>query len=63
MKSLGEEAVAIAQGLALRSDDILFPSYRQPGLQFVRGRDLVDMICHCITNSKDNVKGRQMPVH
>ena len=63
MKSLGEEAVAIAQGMALRSDDILFPSYRQPGLQFVRGRNLVDMICHCITNSKDNVKGRQMPVH
>ena len=63
MKSLGEEAVAIAQGMALRSDDILFPSYRQPGLQFVRGRDIVDMICHCITNVKDNVKGRQMPVH
>ena len=63
MKSLGEEAVAIAQGMALRPDDILFPSYRQPGLQFVRGRNLVDMICHCITNSKDNVKGRQMPVH
>jgi len=63
MKSLGEEAVAIAQGMALRPDDILFPSYRQPGLQFVRGRDIVDMICHCITNAKDNVKGRQMPVH
>ncbi len=63
MKSLGEEAVAISQGMALRPDDILFPSYRQPGLQFVRGRDLVDMICHCITNVKDNVKGRQMPVH
>ena len=63
MKSFGEEAVAIAQGMALRPDDILFPSYRQPGLQFVRGRNLVDMICHCITNSKDNVKGRQMPVH
>ena len=31
MKSLGEEAVAIAQGMALRPDDILFPSYRQPG--------------------------------
>ena len=63
MKSLGEEAVAIAQGMALRPDDILFPSYRQSGLQFVRGRDIVDMICHCITNVKDNVKGRQMPVH
>ena len=63
MKSLGEEAVAIAQGMALRDEDILFPSYRQPGLQLVRGRDLVDMMCHCISNQRDNVKGRQMPVH
>jgi len=63
MKSLGEEAVAIAQGMALRDDDILFPSYRQPGLQLVRGRDLVDMMCHCISNQRDNAKGRQMPVH
>ena len=63
MKSLGEEAVAIAQGMALRHEDILFPSYRQPGLQMVRGRDLVDMMCHCISNQRDNVKGRQMPVH
>ena len=63
MKSLGEEAVAIAQGMALRNDDILFPSYRQPGLQLVRGRDLVDMMCHCISNRRDNTKGRQMPVH
>jgi len=63
MKSLGEEAVAIAQGMALRDEDLLFPSYRQPGLQLVRGRDLVDMMCHCISNQRDNAKGRQMPVH
>ena len=63
MKSLGEEAVAIAQGMALRPDDILFPSYRQPGAQFVRGRDMVSMICHCIGNTEDNIRGRQMPVH
>ncbi|MCH2417906.1 MAG: thiamine pyrophosphate-dependent enzyme, partial [Candidatus Poseidoniia archaeon] len=62
MKSLGEEAVAIAQGMALRDDDILFPSYRQPGLQLVRGRDLVDMMCHCISNQRDNATRRQMPV-
>ena len=24
---------------------------------------MVSMICHCIGNIKDNVKGRQMPVH
>ena len=63
MRSLGEEAVAIAQTMALQNQDWIFPTYRQPGAQFVRGRDMVSMICHCIGNVEDNVKGRQMPVH
>ena len=63
MRSYGEEAVAIAQTMALENQDWLFPTYRQPGAQFVRGRDMVSMICHCIGNEEDNVKGRQMPVH
>ena len=63
MRSLGEEAVAIAQTMALEKQDWVFPSYRQPGAQFVRGRDMVSMICHCIGNELDNIKGRQMPVH
>ena len=62
MKSTGEEAIAIAQGMALDKDDMLFPSYRQQGLLFVRKRPIVDMMCHCISNSRDNIKGRQMPV-
>ena len=63
MRSLGEEAVAIAQTMALDDTDWIFPSYRQPGAQFVRGRDMVSMICHCIGNTEDNIRGRQMPVH
>ncbi len=63
MRSYGEEAVAIAQTMALQPQDWIFPSYRQPGAQFVRGRDLVSMMNHCIGNEMDNVKGRQMPVH
>ena len=63
MRSLGEEAVAIAQTMALDEKDWVFPSYRQPGAQFVRGRDMVSMICHCIGNTEDNIRGRQMPVH
>ena len=63
MKSLGEEAVAVGSAMALRDDDFFFPSYRQPGIQFVKGRSMLDMMCHCICNTKDNVKGRQMPVH
>lgn len=63
MRSLGEEAIAIAQTMALDETDWIFPSYRQPGAQFVRGRDMVSMICHCIGNTEDNIRGRQMPVH
>ncbi len=63
MKSTGEEAVAVAAAMALRDDDMIFPSYRQQGMLFARGRDIVDMMCHCISNSRDNLKGRQLPVH
>jgi 2-oxoisovalerate dehydrogenase E1 component alpha subunit len=54
--------VSIAQGMALRPDDMLFPSYRNQGLYVVRGRNLVDLMCQCLSNSRDMCKGRQMPV-
>jgi 2-oxoisovalerate dehydrogenase E1 component subunit alpha len=63
MKSTGEEAVSVAGAMALKDSDMVFPSYRQQGILFARGRDIVDMMCHCISNSKDNLKGRQLPVH
>lgn len=62
MKCRGEEAVAVAQAMALDKDDMLFPSYRQQGLLISRGRDLLDMMNHCLSNSKDNCKGRQLPI-
>jgi 2-oxoisovalerate dehydrogenase E1 component alpha subunit len=62
MKSTGEEAVSVAAALALRSGDMLFPSYRQQGLLVARDRSLVDMMCHCLSNTRDNAKGRQMPI-
>jgi len=33
IRSTGEEAVSVAQAMALRPGDMLFPSYRQQGLQ------------------------------
>ncbi|WP_291843114.1 thiamine pyrophosphate-dependent enzyme [Maricaulis sp.] len=63
MKSTGEEAVAVAGAMAMSKDDMVFPSYRQQGILFARGRDIVEMMCHCISNSRDNLKGRQLPVH
>ncbi len=63
MKSLGEEAISVAGVMALDAADMLFPSYRQQGGLIARGKDLVEMMCHCISNSKDNLLGRQLPVH
>ncbi len=63
MKSRGEEATSVAAGMALRTCDMLFPSYRQQGLLFARDRDMVEMMCHCLSNARDNLKGRQLPVH
>ncbi|MEO0753482.1 MAG: thiamine pyrophosphate-dependent enzyme [Pseudomonadota bacterium] len=63
MKCLGEEAVATAGAMALDAGDMLFPSYRQQAAYFTRGADIVDMMCHCIGNSRDNLLGRQLPVH
>ena len=62
MKSTGEEAVAVAQAMALRPGDMLFPSYRTQGLFVVRGKSLVDLMCQCLSNTHDMCRGRQMPI-
>ena len=62
MKATGEEAVAVAQCMALEPDDMLFPTYRQQALLITRGISLVDMMCQCLSNSRDNLRGRQLPV-
>lgn len=62
MQSRGEEAVSVAQAMALAPGDMLFPSYRTQGLQIARGRSLVDLMSQCLSNTNDMCKGRQMPV-
>ena len=62
IRSLGEEAIGVAQGMALRPSDMLFPAYRQQGLYMVRGRPLVDLICQLLSNTRDMCKGRQLPI-
>ena len=62
MQSLGEEAISIGQGMALESGDMLFPSYRNQGLFILRGTELVDLMCQCLSNTGDMCKGRQMPI-
>ena len=62
MQALGEEAVSIGQGLAFEEDDMMFPAYRNQGLYIMRGTGLVNMMCQCLSNSRDMCKGRQMPI-
>ena len=62
MEALGEEAVSIAQAMALRPGDMCFPSYRNQGLYMYRGVKLVDMMCQCLSNTRDMCKGRQLPI-
>jgi 2-oxoisovalerate dehydrogenase E1 component alpha subunit len=62
MQSLGEEAISIAQGMALEDGDMMFPSYRNQGLFILRGTSLVDLMSQCLSNTRDMCKGRQMPI-
>lgn len=62
MQCLGEEAVAVGQTLALRPDDMHFPTYRQQGILIAREAPLEEMICQLLSNARDPLKGRQLPV-
>jgi len=61
-KCTGEEAVAVGQAFALEPGDMCFASYRQQGLLIARDWPILDMMCQCYSNSRDRLKGRQLPV-
>lgn len=62
MQCLGEEAIAVAQTMALGPDDMCFPSYRQQGILIARDYPLVDMMHQIYSNARDPLKGRQLPI-
>lgn len=63
MQCLGEEAIAVAQGMALAKGDMHFPTYRQQGLLLSRDDvSMVELICQLMSNEADPMKGRQLPV-
>jgi 2-oxoisovalerate dehydrogenase E1 component alpha subunit len=62
MQSLGEEAIGTAHSLALKDGDMCFPTYRQQSLLITKNIPLVDMICQLLSNARDPLKGRQLPV-
>ena len=62
MKCTGEEATSVAASMALASDDMVFPSYRQQGILIARGYPLIEMINQIYSNRGDKLKGRQLPI-
>ncbi len=62
IQSLGEEAIGAAHALALNVDDMCFPTYRQQSILMARDVPLVEMICQLMSNERDPLKGRQLPV-
>jgi 2-oxoisovalerate dehydrogenase E1 component alpha subunit len=62
IKSTGEEAIACAQAMVLRPDDMCFTSYRQQGILVSRGYPLVAMMNQVYNNAQDPLKGRQLPI-
>ncbi len=62
MQSLGEEAIGSAQALALDRTDMCFPTYRQQSILMARDVSLVEMICQLLSNERDPLKGRQLPI-
>jgi len=61
--SHGQEAIQTGTAAALDMKDVVFPSYREPGIFLFRGAGLVEMLCNLYGNSGDVCLGRQMPVH
>jgi len=63
MQSLGEEAIGTAHSFALQQGDMCFPTYRQQSLLLSRDDiPMVEMICQLMSNVRDPLKGRQLPV-
>lgn len=62
MKSTGEEAVSVGHAMALRPDDMTFPTYRQQGILINRGASIAEMMCQCLSNGGDRLQGKSIPV-
>jgi len=41
---------------------MLFPAYRNQGAHVARGHSIVELMCQCLSNTRDPCKGRQMPI-
>jgi 2-oxoisovalerate dehydrogenase E1 component alpha subunit len=62
MQCTGEEAIACAFQMVMQKGDMNFPTYRQQGLLIAQDWSLTDMMCQVLSNEKDHLKGRQLPI-
>lgn len=62
MKSSGEEAISVAQSLALRAGDMCFPTYRMVGWLMARNYPLDALINQIFSNAADPLQGKQLPI-
>jgi pyruvate dehydrogenase E1 component alpha subunit len=60
---LGEEAAILGSAFAMRSQDWIFPCYREFGAALMRGLPFQRFIDNMFGNENDTVRGRQMPDH
>lgn len=61
--AFGEEAAHMGPVAALRDEDWVFPSYRNPGIPILRGVPVRLMFDNLFGNAEDLARGRQMPAH
>ncbi len=59
----GQEATPIGTGLALATQDWVYPALRESSVMLVRGLSLSTYLCQVFGNAGDLLKGRQMPSH
>lgn len=62
MKSLGEEAIPVAQSLFAGAGDMCFPTYRDLGWLMARDYPLLDLVNQIFSNAQDPLQGRQLPI-
>ena len=63
MTNAGEEGLQVACAAALKSQDMLWPQYRELGLFLYRGFTVQNITDQCMSTKDETGKGRQMPVH
>lgn len=59
----GEEAASTGSAAALKTDDMIWPQYRELGMFLYRGLTIQNMVDGCMGNDGDVNRGRALPVH